>query len=162
VVKEVDRARTPEELAAYKEKLRQEAEAARQAEAQRKRDESLLASYANEDDIKRAFSQRTELIEQQIESSKLDIDMRTKSLDTMVTRAAESERAGRKVSDALKATIEGERAHIERQRAYIVEKQAEKAATEKEYQETLNAYRTARARLEAPRSPNAGNDPSQR
>lgn len=145
-VERTDRAMTPEELAAQK-AAQDKAEAdARQAEEIRKSDEALINSYASEEDLTRAYQQRLDLLGQTIEARHIEIAAREQSLQTLVAQAAEMERGGRAVSDALKQMIASERVEIDRQKAFLVKKEAEKITAKTDYDRDMARYKSALAR----------------
>ncbi|MBL8243427.1 MAG: DUF4124 domain-containing protein [Rhodanobacteraceae bacterium] len=148
-VEQIDRAMTPEELAAVKAAEKSAAEKAAEAERQRKADEALLNSYASEDDLTRAYNQRMDLLAQSIDARRIEINSREQSLAKLVAQAAEMERAGRPVSDALKQMITGERAEIDRQKAFMAKKEAEKITAKSDYERDFAKYKAALARTEA-------------
>ena len=85
---------------------------AKHAEDLRKADEALMNSYASEEDLTRAYSQRLDLLSQTIDARQMEIAAREQSLTSLVTQAAEMERGGRPVSDAIKQMIASERTEI--------------------------------------------------
>lgn len=147
-VQRTERAMTPEELAAIRATERKAADEAKAVEDRRKADEALLNSYANEDDLVRAFNQRMDLLGQTIEARRIEINARETSLASLVAQAADLERGGRTVSDALKQMITGERAEIERQKQFLVKKEAEKLVAKSEYERDMALYKAALARVE--------------
>lgn len=148
-VERVDRAMTPEELAAIKAAEKAAAEKAAEAERRRKADEALLNSYASEEDLTRAYNQRMDLLAQTIDARRIEINSREQSLGKLVAQAAEMERAGRPVSDALKQMISSERVEIDRQKAFLVKKEAEKITAKADYDRDFAKYKAALARAEA-------------
>lgn len=148
-VERVERAMTEEEKAARAAAEAKAAEEARVAEEARKRDQVLLNSYASEDDLTRGYKQRMDLLEQSIEARKIEIGAREQSLSTLVAQAADLERSGKVVSEALKQMITSERTEIDRQKGFIKEKEAEKITAKKDYDRDLAVYRAAVARNKA-------------
>ncbi|MGE4069916.1 MAG: DUF4124 domain-containing protein [Lysobacterales bacterium] len=145
-VERTERALTPEERAAKQAEERRIADEAAAKEARRKADEALLNSYASEEDLDRAYSQRMDLLGQTIEARRVEINAREISLSQLVAQAADMERSGRTVSDALKQMITGERAEIERQKQFLVRKEAEKIEAKADYERDLAKYKEAVAR----------------
>lgn len=145
-VEKVDRARTPEELAAQREAERIAAEEARRAEEQRKADETLIASYASEEDLVRAYDQRIDLLQQTIEARRIEISAREQSLSKLIAQAADLERSGRPVSDALKQMITSEQNEISRQRTFLENKDKERTQIEADHERQLARFREAMAR----------------
>jgi chromosome segregation ATPase len=146
VVEKVERAPTAEELAAQREAERIAAEEARRKEEQAKADATLLASYASEDDLVRAYEQRMDLLAQTIEARRVEIAAREQSLAKLVAQAADLERAGRPVSDALKQMITSEQNEITRQRTFLENKDKEREQIKADYEQQLARYRAALAR----------------
>lgn len=145
-VERTDRAKTPEELAAEKAAVDKAEAEAKLAEDQRKADEALVNSYASEEDLTRAYKQRLDLLGQTIDARNIEIAAREQSLQTLVAQAAEMERSGRTVSDALKQMIASERVEIDRQKAFLVKKEAEKITAKSDYDRDMARYKTALAR----------------
>lgn len=147
-VKQIERVKTPEELAAEKAKAEQEA-AAKQAIEDRKRDDQvLLMSYASEDDLKRSHEQQMQAIDTAIATTNMQLGNQQKSLADLLASAAEAERAGRPVPPALATSIATVRTQIEEQNTYIARKEAEKADAEKSFAEKLAHYREVVKRQE--------------
>ena len=149
-VKQTERAKTPEEIAAAKAEAEEAARLQKIADEQRRSDETLINSYASEDDLKRAYEANLELIEQQIISTNADIDLRERNLEQLVKRASQSEQSGQKVDDNITKLIDNERQEIERQKAYILTKGADKAKAESDYLDRLGKYRAAVAKTRKP------------
>jgi hypothetical protein len=145
-VEKVDRAATAEELAAQREAERIAAEEARRAEEQAKADATLIASYASEDDLVRAYDQRMDLLSQTIEARRIEIAAREQSLAKLVAQAADLERGGRPVSDALKQMIASEQNEIARQRVFLENKDKEREQIKTDHERQLARFREAMAR----------------
>jgi ATP-dependent Clp protease ATP-binding subunit ClpA len=145
-VETVDRAPTPEELVAQREAERLAAEEARRAEEQKKLDETLIASYASEEDLVRAYEQRMDLLEQTIEARRIEIGAREQSLSKLVAQAADLERGGRPVSDALRQMITSEQNEISRQRTFLETKDKERSQIKVDHERQLARFREAMAR----------------
>lgn len=145
-VERVDRAQTPEELAAQKAAADKAIADAKHAEQMRKADEALMNSYASEEDLTRAYSQRLDLLSQTIDARQMEITAREQSLTSLVTQAAEMERGGRPVSDAIKQMIASERTEIDRQKQFLLKKESEKLTAKKDYDRDMAAYKAALAR----------------
>lgn len=145
-VERVDRAQTPEELAAQKAAADKAIADAKRAEEMRKADEALMNSYASEEDLTRAYSQRLDLLSQTIDARQMEITAREQSLTSLVAQAAEMERGGRPVSDAIKQMIASERTEIDRQKQFLLKKETEKLTAKQDYDRDMAAYKSALAR----------------
>jgi len=148
-VEQVQRARTPEEIAAAKAKAAEAARVQAEADKIKRADDALLNSYAEEGDLKRNFDARVELLEQQIQSAEADIKIRQNNLDALVAVAARDEQSGKKVAPAVTTMIDDSRKVIEQQRALIVEKTKDRSGAQANYDEQLRLYREALARRKA-------------
>jgi hypothetical protein len=130
--------------------MAREIEAKQRADAkQAEEDRKLLNSVAGEDEIKLMYTAQVELIDQQIAMTKVEMDSRQKSLDKLVARAADAERAKKPVNEQLKTMINSERAEIERQRAYVTEREQAKLKAKSEYETKLARYREVLQRQRA-------------
>ena len=145
-VERTGRALTAEERAAAEAEEQRIAEEAQAKEERRRADEALLNSYASEEDVVRAYTQRMDLLAQTIEARRVEINAREVSLTQLVGQAADMERSGRTVSDAIKQMITGERAEIERQKQFLVRKEAEKEVAKADYERDMAKYKAALAR----------------
>ena len=152
-VERIERALTPEELAAQKAAADKAIADAKHAEEMRKADEALMNSYASEEDLTRAYSQRLDLLSQTIDARQMEIAAREQSLTSLVTQAAEMERGGRPVSDAIKQMIASERTEIDRQKQFLLKKESEKLTAKKDYDRDMAAYKSALARANRDKGP---------
>lgn len=109
-------------------------------------DQRLIDSYASEKDLERNYQQNVELLDQQISSTKGDIENRQKGLNKLVATAAENERAGRPVAEQIKMMIVNERAQIETQKAYIATRQTARVTAKVQFDANLKKYREVIAR----------------
>jgi hypothetical protein len=148
-VREIERRKTPEELAAEKAAAEIAAEAERRQQAQQQADRVLLMSYATEDDLRRSNQQELEVIESAIQTGRLQMARQERALADLLASAADAERAGQTVSADLSARIDVVRGQIEDQRAFITRKLAEQAQSNLEFTMRLIRYREMRARQEA-------------
>lgn len=149
-VKQTERARTEEEVAQAKADADEAARIKRVVDEERRANQTLIDSYASEDDLKRGYEASLELIEQQIISTQADIELRERNLEQLVQRASRSEQAGQKVEEGIGKLIDSERQQIERQKAYLLTKSADKDKAKAEYLERLARYQQA---VEKSRSP---------
>lgn len=143
-VNRVDRALTPEERAAA------EAEAAeRQREAdalaeREKMDAVLLGSYQSEADLKRAYGERFDLLDQSLEAARVGIRSQEKSLDDLLGHAAGLERAGKPVPATVQSSINAARIQVNQQREFLSRREREREALQQEYDSVLERYRALR------------------
>lgn len=148
-VRQIERRKTPEELAAEKAAAEAAAEAERRRQAQQQADRVLLMSYASEEDLRRSNQQELEVIESAIQTGRLQMARQERALAELLATAADAERAGQAVPADLNARIDVVRQQIEDQRAFITRKLAEQAQSNLEFTMRLIRYREMRARQEA-------------
>lgn len=161
-VKTTERARTPEEQAAWEAEQAQLAEAQKAAEHQAKMDAMLTGSYPTEADLTRAYQERFDLVEQSLESARVGIRSQEKSLGELLDHAADLERNNKPVPIAIKDSIQRARAAVDEQQGYLQRREVERQNLQREYDQALARYReltgTAPAAVEQPGA--AGSDNS--
>ena len=153
----VERALTPAEITERDQRLAAEAEAARLAEEQAKRDNVLLTSYDSEEALERSYRERFDLLEQTLTTARMGMESQEKSLSDLLAHAAGLERAGKKVPDAIVQSIGTARRQVQEQRAYLERREAEKQELDAEHADTLARYRRLRAEHDAEREASASN-----
>jgi hypothetical protein len=75
------------------------AEAAAKEEEARHQEEVMLATYSNENDLRRAYGERLDLLKSTLESTDVSIKNVRENLAMMLRQASEAELAGHKVTD---------------------------------------------------------------
>jgi len=144
----VDRALTGSERSAAE----QAAEVARQqAEAlalQQRRDLAMVESYMTEADLRRAYGERTALLDETLKASKLGLSNLRLSLLALLRQAGDQELAG-PVNPRLGGSIREQHAELLRQQQILVTQQQDRAALEHDLQDSLRRYRELK-RDEAP------------
>lgn len=123
----------------------QEAEAARvaqQAEAARRMREMAMAeSYATEDELRRAFSERMALLDDTIKAGQLSIGGLRQSLVSLLRRAGEAELAGRPVPVPLTGSIQTQHAELIRQQALLGTHLKHRREIDADLEHALQTYR---------------------
>ncbi|MEM9530352.1 MAG: DUF4124 domain-containing protein [Pseudomonadota bacterium] len=146
VVSTVDRAKTPEEVAAAAEQLRAE-QARQEAEEKRLREErKLLAQYASEQDIISMRDQRLDAVSSRINLAQSLIDSHSTYLAGLTKRASELESQGLDISAELHDSIEELQSQIAHQEQKIVQWEADKVALRKEFEDELVKFRAVKQR----------------
>ena len=144
----VDRALTGSERSAAE----QAAEVARQqAEAlalQQRRDLAMVESYMTEADLRRAYGERTALLDETLKASKLGLSNLRLSLLALLRQAGDQELAG-PVAKRLGKSIREQHGELLRQQQILVTQQQDRAALEHDLQDSLRRYRELK-RDEAP------------
>lgn len=123
----------------------QAAEAARreaEAEAMRKRrDLAMVESYLTEADLRRAYAERTTLLDENIKTSQLAITTLHASLLSLLRQAGDKELAGTPVPPRLTASIQTQHAELLRQRQLLQAQREDRAALTQELEDSLRRYR---------------------
>lgn len=145
-VKTTERARTPEEQAAWEAEQRILAEERRVAEEQAKMDSVLLGSYQTEADLTRSYRERFDLVEQSLESAHVGIRSQQKSLTELLDHAADLERNNKPVPAAITDSISRARAAVEEQQGYLQRRVGERENLQREYDQQLARYRELKVR----------------
>ena len=146
VVKHVDRAKTPEELAADKAAAEKAATAKRLQDDQLTKDKQMLAAYPSEQDLQNSQREQLAVIDQTVQATQASLQNQEKSLSEMLAHAADLDRTGKPVPATLQQQIDMLRVGIEKQKAYIANKNAEKEASAKRFETELAHYREVQAR----------------
>jgi hypothetical protein len=137
----VDRALTPEERAQQEAAAKAAAAANVTAEERARNEKAMLASYETENDLRRAYNERLELLKQTLESTDVGLQSLHASLSTALAQAAESELQQRKV-DAKRATsIREMHAEVLKQQIFQANRKAELMSLDSEFQRMLMRYR---------------------
>jgi hypothetical protein len=138
---EVARALTPEERAQIAAAAAASADADKLAAEQKHQEEVMLATYSNENDLRRAYGERLDLLKTTLESTDVSIKNVRENLALMLQQASDSELAGRKVPpERLKAIQELHAEHL-RQQQFLVNRRIELDALNGEFARMLERYR---------------------
>ncbi len=155
-VSEVERALSPEELAARAEAEKLAAQEQKAIEEQERQDQLMLASYGSEEDITRARDSKIEMLQRSIDTSNASLRSLNSSLADLTRRAADNERSGQPVSDTLSSAIADLRRKVLRAEQVIAQKQQEQAGVHEEFAGELERFRTMMARRDAARAQQEG------
>jgi hypothetical protein len=148
----ISRALTDEERS----QAMQAAELARkQAEAeamQYRRDLSMVEAYMTEADLRRAYGERTSLLDEAIKTSRLSIsNLRLSSL-SLLRQASDQEIAGAPVTKRLTDSIREQHAELLRQEVILENQQTDRQLLERELEDALQRYRKMRGEENPPPS----------
>lgn len=140
-VGEVARALTDEERAALEADKARAAEEAKADAARQRRELAMVESYATEDELRRAFRNRTALMDDTVQASRLAIGTLREGLLTRLRQASELELAGKPVGEALAAAIARQHAALEQRREILAVNQQERAMLDVELESAVARYR---------------------
>ncbi len=145
VVKKEGRAKTPEEIAREKELARLREAQRHQAEEQQAKDQLLLKTYRNEDEIILARDGKLATYDAQIRIAHTNIDRFKNRLETLKKRAAAIELKGRRVPVNLQRDLDNTRAQIKQSYASILRLEHDKDKIRKQYAADLDRFRELKA-----------------
>jgi hypothetical protein len=137
VMKHVARALTAEESA--RAAIEEEAQ---KIEAQRKRREmAMVVSYETEEDLKRAFKNRFELIEESLKGSALALTNLHDSLISLLRQANELELQSKPVSKKIREKILSQHAELQALRTLKQRQETERETLNADFQDAMTRYR---------------------
>jgi len=136
-VSRVGRALTAEErVQAAAEEVAQKAR-----EDQARREMAMVMSYQTEDDLRRAFQNRVDLIEESLKGSELALVNLHRSLISLLRQANELELQSKPVGKILREKILNQHAELLGLRALKIRQTDERKALDAELQQALSRYR---------------------
>ncbi|MHA6205599.1 DUF4124 domain-containing protein [Dyella soli] len=145
VVQHVDRQLNPEERAAAQKLAEQQAAQQRAAAERARADAQLLAAYPTEDGYKSAQRQNLDNIEQQINTTRINLRSQEKALTDLLTRAGDLERAKQPVPKTLNDSIAKQRDVVTKQRELLEHQQGLRETAEQKNTQDLQHYRDLKA-----------------
>lgn len=140
-VGEVARALTAEERVALEAEKARAAEEAKAEAARQRRELAMVESYATEDELRRAFRNRTALMDDTVQASRLAIANLREGLLTRLRQASELELAGKPVGEELAAEIARQHEMLEQRRGILAVNQEERAMLDAELASAVARYR---------------------
>lgn len=144
IIQKIGNARTPEEFHQEKlallEKKKEEAKQKKIAE----RRQNIIKAYTNEKEIIRLKDERLASLDRNIELAEQSLVFQKTSKEQLMSRAADSERNGQIVSEALKSRIEIIKEKIDYQLKFIEVKKKEINNVIQKFETDINIYREAK------------------
>lgn len=128
--------------------------ARRQAEAaaiQARRDLAMVESYMTEADLRRAYGERTSLLDETLKASQLGLSNQRLSLITLLRQAGDWELDKKPVPKRLADSIRQQHTDLLNQQQILAEQQKERATLDAELADAVRRYRT----LKGPDAKNA-------
>lgn len=148
VVKHVDRAKTAAERKVDAANAKRAEDVRSEVEQQQRSDRKLRATYPTESDLVRSQHVEGELLDQELDSMKIELASSEQLLSDQLDAAADFGHRKEPVPAKLSAQIIEMRERIVDQRRYLDRKQAERQAASARYAEELSRYRTLRSEPE--------------
>jgi hypothetical protein len=143
----VDRALTDAERATQAQQMAADAEAKKLSDQQKRIEDAMLINYATEDDLRRTYKERIELLQQTIESTDISIKSIRSSLTGMLAQASESELAKRPIAEDRTKQIQDMHAELLKQQAAQVTSRNDVKTMENEFSVVLSRYRELRGAI---------------
>lgn len=144
----VGRALTDEERSAAAQAAEAAREQAEQDATQKRRDLAMVESYMTEKDLRRAYGERTALLDETLKASRLGVANLRLSLLSLLRQAGDQELSGAPVTKKLTDSILQQHAELLRQKQILQVQESDRAALNRELQDSLERYRTMRAAIE--------------
>lgn len=122
--------------------------ARRQAEAEamvKRRDLAMVESYITEADLRRAYGERTELLDETLKASTLGLSNLRLSLLSLLRQAGDKELAGEPVPPRLANSIRNQHDELLRQQQMLAVQQKDRAALDAELNDAVARYRSLKA-----------------
>lgn len=154
----VDRALTNEERIAKEKADAEKARAEKDAEHARMTEEAMIASFQTEEDLRRAFQVRVELMQQTLDAIEAGIASQRASLSGLLTQAAEAELAGTAVGPKQRVAITELHTEMVKQQQMLVLKQGELEDLDAELVRLVERFREIKAPPPAGTPPAAAPD----
>lgn len=141
----VDRALTEEERAALAQQEKEQAEAKKLTDQQARIEQAMMINYATEDDLRRTYKERIDLLQQTIESTDVSIKSIRGSLTGMLAQAAEAELTKRPVEATRKKQIQDLHRELLKQQLAQIDRRNDVKTMEDEFAAVLARYRELRS-----------------
>ena len=138
---EVARALTNEERAAAATAERAAAQQAELDAARMRREMAMVESYATEADLRKAFQERIDLLDETLKASGLGVVGLRQSLVGLLRQAGEIELAGKPVPPVARDNIANQHAELRRRERLYAQQQADRAKLDTELAAVLARYR---------------------
>lgn len=161
---EIAAALTPEQHAAALAAAADEATRAELAANRLRREMAMVESYATEADLRKAFQERIDLLDETLKASEFGVSGLRQSLVGLLRQAGELELQGKSVSPVARNNIATQHAELRRREALFAQQRIDRAQLDEELAAVLARYReikgAAQARATAPSAPPAAPPPS--
>jgi len=137
----VARALTDEERAAAAVAAAEAARTAAEQAAIDRRDQAMAQSYNTEADLRRAFQERIDLLDETVKASRLGVASLRQSLLGLLRRAGEQELEGKPVAAPAAGNITAQHAELRRRERILAHQLVERAELDSELERVLQRYR---------------------
>ena len=132
---------TPEQRLAAEAAAADEATRAELAAVRLRREMAMVESYATEADLRKAFQERIDLLDETLKASGLGVVGLRQSLVGLLRQAGEIELAGKPVPPVARDNIANQHAELRRRERLYAQQQADRAKLDTELAAVLARYR---------------------
>jgi hypothetical protein len=146
LVRHVDREKTPAERAAEEAAAAKAAAARRAADAQALADRQLLAAYPTEAELREAHQAKLAQMQQTINTTQQSLRSQEQNLGELLAHAADLERSGKPVPQALRKRLADQRQSVADERNEVAHLQSQRQAAARQLDEELQRYRMLSAK----------------
>lgn len=140
-VAEVAAALTPEERAAAADAAKAAAAQAESDAARQRREMAMAESYATEAELRKAFQERIDLLDETLKASELGVTGLRQSLVGLLRQAGELELAGKPVPVITANNIARQHAELRRRERILAQQRIDRAKLDDELGAVLRRYR---------------------
>lgn len=112
-------------------------------ETRRRTDAAMLLSYRTEEDLRRVFTERTAIVDNNVRTARYNVISLREGLVTLLQTAGDRELAGRPVSPEMAASIRQRHADLIRTRRLQQSFETQRAELDVEIADIMQRYRTA-------------------
>ena len=141
---EVQRALTDEERAQAEAEALRRTEAAA-AETRRRTDQAMLTSFQSEDELRRVFAERVNLVDNSINTARYNVTSLREGLVSLLRTAGERELSGKPVPDKLSGDIRVRHTQLLYHTALQASFERQRAELDVEIEQILQRYRELKA-----------------
>ncbi|WP_081760074.1 hypothetical protein [Pseudoxanthomonas suwonensis] len=138
---EVQRALTDAERAAQAEEEAVRRTEAAAAETRRLTDQAMLTSFQTEDELRRVFAERVNLVDNSIATTRYNVTSLREGLVTLLRTAGERELSGKPVPDKVANDIRARHAQLRYNTVLQASYERQRAELDSEIEQTLQRYR---------------------
>ncbi len=138
---EVARALTTEERATAAVAAEQARTAADADAARQRRDLAMVESYGTEADLRRAYGERTSLLDATLKASVLGESNLRLSLTSLLNQASDLELSGKPIPAPLLANVRNQHAELQKQQRILAQQRQDRAALDNELSDAVTRYR---------------------
>ncbi|MBW8367943.1 MAG: DUF4124 domain-containing protein [Arenimonas sp.] len=146
----LDRALTEEERAAQEALALAAETASKHAERIKMTEEAMIASFQSEEELKRSFKIRTELLQQTLDAIEAGIGSQRASLASQLADASEAELAGRRINARQASSILALHVEMAKQQEILVIKQGELVALDQDLVRLVERFSDIKGAGKAP------------